>query len=152
MTRQPETLTLERGLLERKTQKIPLTKIQGLQINQQVLRKLFGLVSVELLLASDQEEGDELKQVFLLPIVHEKEVSQVLRTLLPEWQFPNAELHYTSRNKTWYFLRIPLMILIPIIVGVFFIRPWLSIIGLLIFVSWLFIEMVTSYYARLFKR
>jgi putative membrane protein len=146
VTRQPETLTLERGLLERKTQKIPLTKIQGLQINQQVLRKLFGLVSVELLLASGQEDDDELKQVFLLPIVHEKEVSQVLRTLLPEWQFPNAELHYTSRNKTWYFLRIPLMILIPIIVGVFFIRPWLSIIGILLFISWLLIEKVTSYY------
>ncbi|EOT25596.1 PH domain-containing protein [Enterococcus saccharolyticus] len=146
VTRQQATITIESGLFERKIQKIPLTKIQGVQIHQQVLRKLFGLVSVEVLLASGQEEGDDMKQVFLLPIIHEQAMYRVLAMLLPEWQLQQPKLHYTSRDKVWYFLRIPLAIMIPLSIGVFFIRPWLSLIALVLGIVWLFISKRNSFY------
>lgn len=146
VTRQQATITIESGLFERKIQKIPLTKIQGVQIHQQVLRKLFGLVSVEVLLASGQEEGDDMKQVFLLPIIHEQAMYRVLAMLLPEWQLQQPTLHYTSRDKVWYFLRIPLAIMIPLSIGVFFIRPWLSLIVLALGIVWLFISKRNSFY------
>lgn len=132
VTREKNTLTIESGLLERKVQKIPLSKIQGIKIHQQLLRQIFGLVSVELLLASGKELDEEESTLFLLPIIYQKEVYKVLDFLLPEWQFEIPEFHYISRDKRWYFFRIPLAVSLPVSVALSLIRPWLGLVGILL--------------------
>lgn len=129
VNRTKNTLTIESGLFERKIQKIPLEKIQGLKIRQQPLRKMLGISSVELLLAGGQEsegESGEAKKLYILPIISDTELYSVLDQLLPEWNFKRPEIGYVSREKLWYFWRWKLL-LIPIAVGAAFLNRWVAL-------------------------
>ncbi|MCD5002185.1 PH domain-containing protein [Enterococcus saccharolyticus] len=125
--RQENQLIIESGLLQRKIQTIPLAKIQGITIQQAWLRKIFGLVSVEVLLMGGYEEETTTK-LFLLPIVYEKDVYHILDFLLPEWQLNAPVLQYPSRHYWWYFIRIPLVLTVLGMVGSYFLFPWGSVI------------------------
>lgn len=123
------TLTIESGLFERKIQKIPLEKIQGLKVRQQPLRKILGISSVELLLAGGQEsegENGEVKKLYILPIISDTELYTVLNQLMLEWNFKRPEIGYVSRQKLWYFWRWKLL-LIPVAVGVAFLNRWIAL-------------------------
>ena len=128
VTRHKDILTIESGLFERKVQKIPIGKIQGLKIHQALLRKLFGLASVEVLLAGGQEMEEELSELFILPIIQEQQIIPVLDFLLPEWTLTKLDIQYTSRKKMWYFFRIPVLVLSPLIFISVFFSPLLSLI------------------------
>lgn len=138
VSRDNQTLTIESGLLERKVQKIPLEKIQGIRVNQQVLRKFLGLSSVELLLAGGQESSGEAgsSKLYFLPIVSDRLLYEVLQFLLPEWHFEKPQLHYCGRDKLWYFLRWFLW-LVPVSGVAFFFNPWVG--GVLTLVTALFL-------------
>jgi len=142
VSRGKNTLTIESGLFERNTQKIPLNKIQGLKVEQQILRKLLGLSTVELLLAGGQEgDNASTKRVYILPIISDSELYETLDELLPEWSFSEPDIHYVSRDKLWYFFRWKLM-LIPIAIGLAFVTGWLAlatlvILALLLIHSWM---------------
>ncbi|MGX7030370.1 PH domain-containing protein [Vagococcus zengguangii] len=132
--REERTLTIESGLFERKTQKIPLTKIQGIKIKQPLMRKLFGIVSVELSLAGGQSADDmdtSDQTLYLLPIVREYQVFTTLNQLLPEWQFEQPDLKFTSRDSLWYFLRWKLLaaVIVTAVVSYFSFRM-ASLVGI----------------------
>lgn len=143
VSRDNQTLTIESGLLERKVQKIPLEKIQGIRVNQQILRKALGLSSVELLLAGGQETKGESgsSKVYFLPIVSDRLLYEVLHFLLPEWQFEQPTLQFCGRDKLWYFMRWFLW-LVPVSCVAFFFNPWLGgglalLTVLLLIAAWL---------------
>ena len=144
VSREQDQLTLEHGLFERKTQKIPLHKIQGLKIHQKALRKLFGLVSVELLLAGSQEGEDA--QLLLLPIIGEDQVYSMLDFLLPEQKFAAPAINYVSRKYLWYFVRLPLLFGLPAMLALFIIQPWLSAIAGVILLGLLLNAWLSSRY------
>lgn len=126
VSRTGDTLTIESGLLERRVQKIPLAKLQGIKINQQLLRKVLGLSSVQLLLAGGQEtegESGESKALYFLPIIQEKELYGVLDFLLPDWDFNQPAIQYVSRGKLFYFWRWPVLIMVPATLAAFFVHP-----------------------------
>lgn len=108
VTREGNTFIVESGLLERRVQKIPIEKIQGIKISQQLFRRLFRLYSVELLIAGGQEKSEETssnKNIYLVPILSRKMLFEVLGALLPEWRFSQPEFQYTSQGYLWYFCR-----------------------------------------------
>ncbi|MBM6614851.1 PH domain-containing protein [Desemzia sp. RIT804] len=132
VTRTNKTLTIESGLFERKTQKIPLEKIQGLKIRQQPIRKILGISTVELLLAGGQEsEGESgvVKKLYILPIISDNQLYSVLAQLLPEWNFKRPEISYVSHKKLWYFWRWKLLF-IPLAVGLAFLNHWFAVAAL----------------------
>lgn len=141
--RTQNTLTIESGLFERRIQKIPLEKIQGVKVRQQPLRKVLGISSVELLLAGGQEsEGESglVKKLYVLPIISDNELYEMLDYLLPEWNFKRPKISYVSRKKLWYFWRWKLL-LIPFAVGLVFLNRWVAlavaiILFLLLLLSW----------------
>lgn len=139
--RQRDTLTIESGLLERKVQKIPLEKIQGIKIHQQVLRKLLGISSVELLLAGGQETDGEsgfASKLYFLPIVEDQKMFEALDFLLPEWDFDQPEIEFVSRKRLFYFWRWAFLITIPAgIIGFIWINHWLALAAALVLVVWL---------------
>lgn len=112
VSRNGNTLTIESGLLERRVQKIPLEKLQGIRIKQQLLRRILRLSSVELILAGGQEKEGESgsKDLYFLPIVSDRELYRVLDFLLPEWDFDEPQIRFVSRGKLWYFWRWLLLI------------------------------------------
>lgn len=144
VNRTNRTLTIESGLFERKIQKIPLEKIQGLKIRQQPIRKLLGISTVELLLAGGQEtEGESgiVKKLYILPIISDQQLYETLSDLLPEWNFTRPEIKFVSRKKLWYFWRWKLLF-IPIAAGLGFLNYWLALAAvavmlLLMLNSWL---------------
>lgn len=141
ISRQETTLTIESGLLERRVQKIPLKKIQGIKIRQQLIRKLLGISSVELLLAGGQEEKESAK-IYFLPIIADTQLYDNLQALLPEWEFTKPQIRYASRKKIWYFWRWPLLVLLPVIVLGFYFNFWAGLaisllLLVLLLVAWL---------------
>lgn len=144
VNRTNRTLTIESGLFERKIQKIPLEKIQGLKIRQQPIRKILGISTVELLLAGGQEtEGESgiVKKLYILPIISDQQLYETLSELLPEWNFTRPEIKFVSRKKLWYFWRWKLLF-IPIAAGLGFLNYWLALAAvavmlLLMLNSWL---------------
>lgn len=127
VSRSNQTLTIESGLLERKVQKIPVDKIQGIRIRQQVLRKLLKLSSVEIILAGGQEkqgENNTPTKLYVLPIISDSKLYQTLDQLLPEWHMQQPDLIRASTNKIWYFWRWYLLFLPVIIAGFYFHFYW----------------------------
>lgn len=143
--RQGDALTIESGLLERKIQKIPLNKIQGIRMQQQVIRRFLGLTSVELLLAGGQEKEKNQgasKRLYFLPIIEEQEVYLVLNELLPEWSFTAPDIQYTAKERLWHFWRGYVLVFVPLVIIASFFQMGIAL-GLLLLllillgISWL---------------
>lgn len=129
-----KTLTIERGLLEKHVQKIPLNKVQGIRIKQNILRRLLGISSVELILAGGQEQkenADNTAKVLLLPIISESELYPVLQMIYADWQMAKPTIQAVSRGRWFYFSRWSIAVLLPLAIISFFFYWWLGTILLL---------------------
>lgn len=125
-----DTLTIEYGLFERKTQKIPLSKIQGVKVHKQLIRNFFKRSSVELIIMGGQEkEGDgvTLRKLYLFPLIHDNSVYTKLNAFLPDRSIEEQELTCVSNNRLWYFWRWILLIGIPLVIAAFIIHIYLGI-------------------------
>ena len=106
-----KTLTIERGLLEKHVQKIPLNK-SARDSNQAkyIERRLLGISSVELILAGGQEQkenADNTAKVLLLPIISESELYPVLQMIYADWQM--CKTNHTSCFTRMLVLFFPLV-------------------------------------------
>lgn len=134
VSRNGQTLTIESGLLERKVQKIPVDKIQGIRIRQQLLRKLLKLSTVEIILAGGQEHQGETNtptKLYVFPIIADQTLYPTLDELLPEWQLKQPDLTRVSTKNLWYFWRWNILWL-PIIVGSFYFNVYVGILSLVL--------------------
>ncbi|WP_027108392.1 PH domain-containing protein [Lacticigenium naphthae] len=128
-SQEEETITLEYGLFERKTQKIPLNKIQGIRIRKQVIRNIFHRSSVELLIMGGQEKEDggmNIRKVFLFPLIHNDSVYTQLNNFLPTIPIQEPRIQAVSKGNSWYFWRWTLLSGIPLVVGSFFWEKWVA--------------------------
>lgn len=126
-----QTVTIEQGLFERKTQNIPLNKIQDITIHHQVFRQMLGMSSVELTIIGGQEaegESNLTTQIFILPLISTKELYAQLAVLMPGFEIREPKINYTSRNKVWYFIRWTLLIMLPLTIISWYFSVWLGII------------------------
>lgn len=133
-TRNDDTLTIEYGLFERRTQKISLDKIQGIKIHKQLFRSLFKRSSVELSIMSGQEnKGDGLnaRKVYLFPLIKNNHLHTQLAHLLPTLKIVEPDITLVSKKRLWYFWRFKLLIGTPIIIMSFQFNGLLSV-GLVI--------------------
>lgn len=134
---QYDTLSVEYGLLERKIQKIPLKKIQGVKVNKQILRNFFGMSSVELILMGGQEkegEGIASKKVLLFPLIQTKIVYKTLAEFLPTMPITEPVIQSVTKGKVWYFWRWTLLVGVIFVVGGWFIKEWVGLILLMILI------------------
>lgn len=132
-----KTVTIERGLLEKHVQKIPLNKVQGIRIKQNVLRKLLKVTSVELILAGGQEQKENASnaaKVLLIPIISESELYQALQAINVDWQMAKPDIQAVSRGRWVYFSRWSIIVLSPLAVVSFFFYWWLGLILLLLLI------------------
>ena len=131
VSRSNQTLTIESGLLERKVQKVPVDKIQGIRIRQQLLRKLLKLSTVEIMLAGGQEQQGENnvpKKLYVFPIISDQSLYSTLDALLPEWQMQQPYIVLASTKNSWYFWRWYLLTL-PLIGGSFYFNLYVGILS-----------------------
>lgn len=140
--RDHDTLTISYGLFERKTQKIPLSKIQGIKVNKQILRNLFMRSSVELVIMGGQEsEGESLtiKKVYLFPLISNDQVYTRLNQFIPDRTIDKPKVKRVSTDKVWYFWRWKLLIGIPLVAVTFYFNTLAGVVASLIFLTVLLI-------------
>lgn len=117
-------LRIEYGLLEQKSQVIPMSKIQGVRIKQNIFRLFLGLVSVDLLIAGGQEKQEGEKESLtthpiLIPVAKISEADTYLTQFLPDFDFQVA-LKEMQQLRLWYFSRFKFLI-IAIPIGAYFV-------------------------------
>lgn len=130
-----KTITIEYGVFERKTQKFPISKIQGIKVYQQSIRRLFKMSSVEIIIVGGQEKAGENsieKKLFLLPLIKTDKMYQAFQEIFPDYTIEDPEINYVGRGKLFYFWRWIIIIFLPMIIVAFFLYTWLGIIILLI--------------------
>lgn len=116
-------LRIEYGLLEQKSQVIPMSKIQGVRIKQNIFRLFLGLVSVDLLIAGGQEKQEGEKESLtthpiLIPVAKISEADTYLTQFLPEFDF-QVTLKEMQQLRLWYFSRFKFFV-IAIPIGAYF--------------------------------
>ena len=116
-------LRIEYGLIEQKSQVIPMSKIQGVRIKQNIFRLFLGLVSVDLLIAGGQEKQEGEKESLtthpiLIPVTKVSEVEGYLTHFLPDFDFQVA-LKEMQQLRLWYFSRFKFFV-IAIPIGAYF--------------------------------
>lgn len=117
-------LRIEYGLIEQKSQVIPMSKIQGVRIKQNIFRLFFGLVSVDLLIAGGQEKQEGEKESLtshpiLIPVTKISEADTYLTQFLPDFDF-QVSLKEMQQLRLWYFSRFKFLI-IAIPIGAYFV-------------------------------
>ena len=117
------TLRIEYGLLEQKSQVIPMSKIQGVRIKQNIFRLFLGLVSVDLLIAGGQEKQEGEQQSLtdhpvFIPVTKASEVEAYLTRFLPDFDF-RVSLKEMQQLRLWYFSRFKFLIIVLPIVAYF---------------------------------
>lgn len=133
--RHEDTLTISYGLFERKTQKIPLSKIQGIKVNKQLLRHLFNRSSVELVIMGGQEsEGESLsiKNIYLFPLISNDQVYTRLNQFIPDRAIEKPEVKKVTQNRVWYFLRWKMLAGIPLVAIALYFNTTIGIIASMI--------------------
>lgn len=130
-----DTLLIEHGLFERKLQSIPIKKIQGIKVYNQVLRSVMKLSSVEIILKGGQEtdgEGSLATKLYFLPLVKESEVYDLVNGLIPTIHIEPTRMTFLTKNKLFYFWRFPIIIMVPTSIVLWMISPWLSLMTMII--------------------
>ncbi|HEX2178541.1 MAG TPA: PH domain-containing protein [Actinomycetota bacterium] len=81
--RQEDRLVITRGLLERRRAQVPLRRVQAISVDENLLRRPFGLASLSLVVAGYTKEGqDSEESSVLLPIARRDKAWQVATEVL----------------------------------------------------------------------
>lgn len=129
-----KTITIEYGLFERKTQKIPLNKVQGIRTYQQVLRKIMGKSSVEVNIIGGQEtkgESDLEERILILPLINSKKMYPALSQIFPNYATYAPTINYVGEGKLFYFWRWVILLAVPVIGIGFYFFTWLGVVLLI---------------------
>jgi putative membrane protein len=135
-------LIISRGLLEKRQLTIPLKKIQGIRIVENLVRQPLGYATVYLEYAGGSVAEKESLTVMLFPFVKKKNVQEKLEQLIPDYV---ADLPLNSlpvRAYPRYVFRQWIIFAPIIIVCIYFWRPWgySSLFLLLIGLGWAYLQ------------
>lgn len=130
LKRTDKDLIITRGLLEKKQITIPLKRIQGIRISENVLRQPLKLATV--FLESAGGTSDEIGgSVMILPLVKKKQIKGLLEPHLDAYQFTDDFTPAPKRSLRRYMFR-GLIFVFPILaVPVFFFKLW-GLLGFLL--------------------
>lgn len=104
---QDGTLTIERGLLEKKRTVIAARRVQAVRVTENPLHRPFGLASVRIVVAGGSEE--DKKTVDLFPLVRAAELPALLAAYLPDYRLPET-WNPVGRGARAVYVTVPLLL------------------------------------------
>lgn len=120
-----DRLVVTRGLLEKRRAQIPLRRVQAIQINQNIIRRPFGLASLTVVVAGYSSESQENQEsTVLLPIGSRKHAWRIATEILgaaPE--LDSVQLMAPPRRS------VTRMVILPTIVGLMAGATGLAVVG-----------------------
>lgn len=149
-SRSGEDLHRSYGLLTLRSSSLPRRRIQVLEIEEKLLRRLFGLVTLRAdTVAGGKEEGEENKgRDVLLPVLARDEVGSFLPIFFPDLENDVATWHQVSRLAIRRNMFISALICALMIAGLLFYIPGpLALVPLLILplVYWISVKNYNSF-------
>ncbi|MDL4840982.1 PH domain-containing protein [Aquibacillus rhizosphaerae] len=131
---------IDRGVLDESYFSIEKRKVQGLEINQTWIRRIFGLAEVKLIsTANPNMENGAVNVNSLYPFLPIEKAYQLIEDLLPVYQL-DVELARLPRKSLWIKLLRPSWLWILATIGLFYFKPdflqidqawWILSLGLL---------------------
>ncbi|MBA9029224.1 PH domain-containing protein [Peribacillus huizhouensis] len=119
-----EELIISRGLLEKRQLTIPLKKIQGIRISENLIRQPLGYASVYLEYAGGSALDKDTVNVLLFPLVNKEQLKEKINQFVPGYELQTGMKGLPKRSYIRYFIR-QLFIIIPVIAFIsWFIWPW----------------------------
>ncbi len=117
-------LIISRGLLEKRQITIPLNRIQGIRISENLIRQPLGLATVYVESAGGSMDKESQSTIMVLPIVKKQEISQLLQTILPDYDLNPEIVPVPKRAWQRYMFRGLFFPLLIVLAAVIFCRPW----------------------------
>ncbi|MFJ8268604.1 PH domain-containing protein [Peribacillus asahii] len=137
-----DELIISRGLLEKRQLTIPLKKVQGIRIIENVVRQPLGYATVYLEYAGGSEADKDSLKVMLFPLVKKKHLQKYLEQCLPNYVADVEVKPLPARALPRYMFRRAIFFIPVIIVFIYFFRPWgyVSLVLLPISIGWAFLQ------------
>ncbi|WP_062512774.1 PH domain-containing protein [Halobacillus sp. KGW1] len=107
-----EDVIITRGLLEKKQITVPINRIQGIRVDENMLRQPIGYVSVTLISAGGTVDKGSEHKWNLFPLIKKKDLPAVLKSVLPEYQWNDVYNKAPKRGRRRYLITYTLFPLI----------------------------------------
>lgn len=115
---------INRGVLDESYFAIEKKKIQGLEMKQTWMKRIFGLAEVKLISSANPNKGDESINVnSLYPFLPTQKAYELIHELLPIYQLNNTKLERLPRKSLWVKLLKPSWIWVLATIGLFYFKP-----------------------------
>ncbi|MGM0846735.1 MAG: PH domain-containing protein [Bacillota bacterium] len=85
--KQGDDLVITRGLLEKKQMTVPLNRIQGVRMEENILRQPLGYASVKIESAGGSILEKESSTIQILPMIKKRKAAEIMKEILPEYNF-----------------------------------------------------------------
>ena len=118
-----DDLIISRGLLEKRQLTIPLNRVQGILISENLIRQPLGFGSVFLESAGGSVKEDRSKTL-ILPIMKKAEMASILEDLFPDYDFTLTIVPSPKRALKRYLFRYLVPALMIVAASFVFFRPW----------------------------
>lgn len=107
-------IIITRGLLEKKQTTIPINRIQGIRLNQNILREPLKFASVTIESAGGSVMEQDSNTIRLLPMIKASETTPILNQILPEYEwetdFKGAPKRSIFRYMFWNLLTVTIAV------------------------------------------
>lgn len=115
VTRTESEIKIQRGLLERRELTVPLKRLQGIRIEEGVLRQPFGYVAVHVMSGGYGKSPGQ--STLLFPLLKRRDLESFLRDIVPEFTISKTLRPLPAVAKRRYMFRLFLWS------GLFFVLP-----------------------------
>lgn len=119
-----ENIVISRGLLERKKVAIPIERVQGIVIKENIIRRWFGYASVYVIYAGEAFNEGIRGSVVLCPLVKKKRIASVILSCFPDYHVEHEFIAPPKRARIRYMARPLYVLLAPVCLAAFWLRPW----------------------------
>lgn len=119
-----DDLVITRGLWEKREITIPLKRIQGVHVCENLLRQPFHYATVFIESAGGSLNDDSSSKVMILPIIRRDQMHERLARILPQYRFTNRLHPAPKRALRRYLFRGMLVVFLPIIGCLYFFHMW----------------------------
>ncbi|WHY00961.1 PH domain-containing protein [Neobacillus sp. DY30] len=138
VTKTEHDLVISQGLLEKRQITIPLTRIQAIRINENIVRQWLGYGSVSVESAGGSASNKEGSKVLLLPLVRLRDIQPILGPFLTDYQFTSSFTPVPKRAVNRYVFRSWIILVPLVVISIVFLKVWgiLSLIILTLVTIW----------------
>lgn len=119
-----DDLIITRGLLEKKQLTIPLNRIQGIRISENLVRQPLGYASVYIESAGGSVANTESAAVNILPIIKKDKIRAIIETNIDGYVISDEITPAPQRALRRYIVRGWLVVIPIIAIMIFFLKLW----------------------------